>query len=95
VTGFHNLWQTIDAHHWLFVSSGAMWSTSNGGASWTKHSPHLPPGLMLVGLQFTSATDGWATAQKQADSRVSTSGTVLLHTTDGSVHWTKTAQPRS
>lgn len=95
VTGFHNLWQTIDAHHWLLLSNDAIWSTSNGGASWIKHSLHLPPGLMLVSLEFTSATDGWATAQKQADSGVSTSGTVLLHTIDGGVYWTKTTPPRS
>jgi len=95
VTGANNLWQTIDARHWLFVSSDAIWSTNNGGASWAKRPLHLPPDLILVGLQFITATDGWATAQRQADSRVSTSGTVLLHTTDGGVHWTETTQPQS
>ena len=95
VTGATNLWQAIDAHHWLFVSSGAIWSTNNGGASWTKRPLHLPPGLMLVGLQFITARDGWATAQSRAESGVSASGTVLLHTIDGGVHWTETTQPRS
>lgn len=94
VTSPNTLWQTIDAHHWLFVSSGAIWSTNNGGASWTKRPLHLPPGLMLVGLQFITARDGWATAQSRADSRVSTSGTALLYTIDGGMHWTETAQPR-
>ncbi|MGI8825323.1 MAG: hypothetical protein ACR2JC_06735 [Chloroflexota bacterium] len=93
VTASSNLWQAIGAHHWLFVSNRMIWSTNNGGVSWTNRPLHLPAGLMLVELGLIDGRDGWATAQTHADSGVSASGTVLLHTMDGGVPWTETRLP--
>jgi len=93
------LWQAVDSRHWVFISTAptaseeAIWSTESGGTTWTRRPLHLPAGLMLVGFQFTDARDGWATAQTHADSEVTASGTVLLHTMDGGVHWAETRLP--
>ena len=91
-------WQAVDFRHWVFASTQPaskepVWSTGNGGTTWTKRSLHVPAGLMLVGFQLTDARDGWATAQTHADSELTASGTVLLHTTDGGVHWAELRLP--
>jgi hypothetical protein len=83
VTGDVGEWQALDARHWLFVATSVssrqtLWSTQNGGGSWTKHPLQLPPDLLLVGVQMTGDRDGWATAQTHAESKVSASGAELL-----------------
>jgi photosystem II stability/assembly factor-like uncharacterized protein len=98
VTGPAGLWQAIDARHWIFAvtqtaSKEGIWATDNAGASWTRRRVHAPVGLALVGIQMVNARDGWATAQTHADSEASASGALLLHTTDGGVHWAETRVP--
>ncbi len=98
VTGHVTVWQAIDARHWFFTVTGpapqeAIWWTDNGGTSWTRYSLHVPAGLTIVGVAMLSRTQGWATAQTHADSDVSASGTVLLHTMDGGVQWTEGRLP--
>lgn len=99
VTTPTSLWQALDSHHWVFISTSpipskqTMWSTKNGGRSWTKHSLYLPAGLMPVGFELINERDGWATAQTHADLEVSASGTALLHTVDGGMHWAEVKLP--
>jgi photosystem II stability/assembly factor-like uncharacterized protein len=62
-------------------TGGALVRTADGGRTW-KSVATAPPGDLL-GLRFTSATDGWALA----DDRVTVSGTVQ-RTTDGGATWT-------
>lgn len=93
VTTSGALWQAIDARHWKFISNGAVWSTDNGGMSWMRARPQFPAGLKQVGLQFINWRVGWATARTHAGLEVSASGTALLHTMDGGVHWARAQLP--
>jgi hypothetical protein len=98
LTGPVALWQAVDSRRWLFAaaqatSKEALWGTDNGGISWTKRPLHVPAGLALLRLYMTDRAHGWATAQTHADSQVSASGTVLLHTMDGGVHWSEKKLP--
>jgi len=99
VTAPISQWQALDSRHWVFISTTltgfrqTIWSTENGGVSWTEHAIQLPPGLTLVAVEMVNERDGWGIAQTHADSEVSASGTALLHTTDGGRHWTRQVLP--
>ena len=66
---------------------GAIWASTNGGFTWTKEKlPKEAP--EITGLQFLSATDGWAVGTGWDDNGYATE-TWLLHTTDGGATWTR------
>ena len=66
---------------------GAIWTSADGGFTWTKQKlPKEAP--QITGLQFLSATDGWAVGTGWNDNGYATE-TWLLHTTDGGVTWTR------
>lgn len=94
VTAPITLWQAIDSRHWLVVSNEAIWSTANGGVSWAKRRLHFPGDVTrLVSIEMITPATGWATAQAPAGPEVSASGTFLLHTSDGGVHWIEVKLP--
>ena len=75
---------------WSFESDwdvGAIWASTNGGYTWTKEKlPKEAP--EITGLQFVSATDGWAVGTGWDDNGDATE-TWLLHTTDGGATWAR------
>jgi photosystem II stability/assembly factor-like uncharacterized protein len=87
ITGNVACWSAIDARHWSVVSGPTLWTTGNGGTTWTEHSLHLPAHVTLVSLAMSTPSNGWAIAQRPGDSEVSAFGSRLLRTSSGGEHW--------
>ena len=68
-----------------------VWSTRNGGTSWT--AVHLGVNLILTDLTFTDAHHGWVVGDRSAQ-RGSYEYPIILATTDGGATWTKQYNPR-
>jgi photosystem II stability/assembly factor-like uncharacterized protein len=80
----------VDATHAWIAGDPGIWATSDGGTTWSPLT--LPPGIVYVtGLFFTSASTGWAVAQRQTGSTEQ----VVMSTTDGGATWTTHALPSS
>lgn len=62
---------------WAVGNSGAIWSTTDGGYTWSEQS--APGNRTLYGVDFVNASDGWAVGQ---------SGTIYV-TTNGGASWSK------
>jgi photosystem II stability/assembly factor-like uncharacterized protein len=92
-------WQAVDRRHWIVTTAppsgtpNTIWSTANAGVSWTRHRLGLPAELVLSGLHFADARNGWATAQPPDEREVSPLGTVLLRTRDSGKHWAQVRLP--
>jgi len=68
---------------------GALFSTGNGGLTWTKHVlPKKAP--QMSGVQFLDADDGWVVGTDYYSDTIVGAGWAL-HTTDGGATWTRVA----
>jgi photosystem II stability/assembly factor-like uncharacterized protein len=66
---------------WMVGEFGVIFTTSDGGKTWTAQKS--PVETTLFGVQFTDTNTGFATGIEQ----------VLLHTTDGGATWEKVRVP--
>jgi photosystem II stability/assembly factor-like uncharacterized protein len=82
-----SLTQYLDAQHWVFASTKATWTTSNGGATWTYGAAHVPGKQKLSAVIFTDMNNGWATADRYSRDDGPNVGRTLLRTTDGGHIW--------
>ena len=65
----------------------ALFSTTNGGFTWTRHAlPKVAP--EMTGLQFVSASEGWAVGTDYDDQTGDETGWAF-HTTDGGTTWAR------
>jgi photosystem II stability/assembly factor-like uncharacterized protein len=73
---------TVDGDHaWVVGNFGAVWATSDGGATWVaQKAGTLVP---LFDVDFADTTHGWIVGK----------GGLILHTTDGGRRWTPQPSP--
>ncbi len=64
-----------EQHGWTFGEEGALYATSDGGATWTRQ--RVPTRYLLLGGAFLDATQGWLVG----------AGATILRTTDGGTEW--------
>jgi photosystem II stability/assembly factor-like uncharacterized protein len=79
--------QYIDARRWVFAASDTVWTTSNGGKTWSHASMKVPGALQLTGLAFVDPQHGWAAAEPRGQNDGLEVGRMLLHTIDGGRVW--------
>lgn len=63
------------AHGWVYGEAGALYATTDGGATWARQ--RVPTRHLLLGATFIGARTGW----------LSGGGLTLLSTTDGGATW--------
>jgi photosystem II stability/assembly factor-like uncharacterized protein len=85
--------QFVDARHWILETPNRVWSSSNGGTSWSHRPARLPKGLKLLSVQFTGPQVGWAMAQPSRTDAGMAGGTELLRTLDGGASWSSVPLP--
>ena len=85
--------QFVDARHWILETPNTVWSSSNGGTSWSHRPARLPKGLKLLSVQFTEPQVGWAMAQPSRPDAGMAGGTELLRTLDGGANWSSVPLP--
>lgn len=66
---------TDEQHGWTFGEEGALYVTTDGGATWTRQ--RVPTRHLLLGGAFLDQTQGWLVG----------AGATALFTTDGGAEW--------
>jgi photosystem II stability/assembly factor-like uncharacterized protein len=73
----------LDADHWEFAASNALYTTADGGQTW-KHVADFEEVASISSVAFLTPAVGFVTA---VDGSPNTSSSVVLGTTDGGATW--------
>lgn len=80
-------WHFLDPLHWWIGSGARLWTTADGGASWSMANLPLSRGSVALAASFVDSRNGYLVVGSGFGSGSQPSATTLLKTVDGGARW--------